>query len=280
MTDQTDLHLHSNCSDGVLPPSQLVALVAQAGIKRFALTDHDTTAGLDEAATAAGLLGLTAISGIELSAAWHGRTIHVVGLNIDPCAPLLCACIQQLQRLRQQRILEITRRLDRLGAPGQAVQMQLSALNVPTRTHVARALVELGAITSVASAFDRWLGDGKSAYVAAEWPDLAQIVAGIISAGGTAVIAHPLRYRLSAGQRRQLLAEFKTAGGTGLEIVSGNHAPHQIETALGLALRAGLDGSVGSDCHDPAIPWHRLGRLAKLPASVTPVWRRWSQELA
>ena len=276
MTDETDLHLHSDCSDGVLPPSQLVTLLAQAGIKRFALTDHDTTAGLAEAATAARLHGLTAISGIELSATWRGRTIHVIGLNIDPCAPLLVTCIQHLQLLRQQRIQEITHRLDRLGAPGQAVQMQLNTLHVPTRTHVARALFELGAVTSIASAFDRWLGDGKPAYVAAEWPDLAHIVTRVVSAGGTAVIAHPLRYRLSAGQRRQMLAEFKTSGGTGLEIVSGNLAPHQIETSLGLALRTGLDGSVGSDCHDPSIPWHRLGRLAKLPTSATPIWRQWS----
>jgi hypothetical protein len=80
---------------------------------------------------------------------------------------------------------------------------------------------------------------------------------------------------LSAGQRRSLAHEFRAAGGTALEVATGGAAAHQLETAAGLALRAGLEGSSGSDCHDPALPWHRPGRLAKLPPAVLPVWRRW-----
>src|SRR5262249_35406012 len=97
----------------------------------------------------------------------------------------------------------------------------------------------------------------------------------IAAAGGVAVLAHPLRYTLSAGQRRQLVGEFRAAAGTALEVVTGGAPPAQVETALGLALRAGLEGSVGSDCPDPALAWHRPDRLAKLPEAVAPVWSRW-----
>ncbi|MBS0396403.1 MAG: phosphatase, partial [Proteobacteria bacterium] len=108
-----------------------------------------------------------------------------------------------------------------------------------------------------------------------EWPALGDTVAAIVAAGGAPVLAHPLRYTLSAGQRRTLAADFRGAGGAALEVVVGGAAPHQIEAAAGLALRAGLAGSLGSDCHDPALPWHRPGRLAKLPEAVAPVWERW-----
>ncbi len=275
MSAAVDLHLHSTCSDGVLSPTALVELLAASGIGLFALTDHDTLAGQAEAQAAAARHGLEFVPGIELSARWLGRTVHIVGLGLDPAAAAVGAAITLRQGLRQARARAIAARLDRAGAPGTEALLRLAAHAAPTRTHFARTLAELGAAPDVAAAFNRWLGRGKPAHVAAEWPELAATVADIVAAGGSAVLAHPLRYPLSAGQRRTLAAEFRAAGGVALEVVTGGAAPHQIETALGLALRSGLEGSVGSDCHDPALPWHRPGRLAKLPAAVVPVWKRW-----
>jgi 3',5'-nucleoside bisphosphate phosphatase len=270
-----DLHLHSTCSDGVLSPTALVELLAASAVGMFALTDHDTVAGQAEAHAAAARLGLDCLTGIELSARWLGRTVHVVGLDIDPAAAGVGAAIALRRELRQARARAIAARLDRAGAPGAEAFARLAAHETPTRTHFARALVELGAVADVPAAFHRWLGRGKPAHVAAEWPELAATVADIVAAGGAAVLAHPLRYMLSAGQRRALATEFRAVGGTALEVVTGGAAAHQIETAVGLALRAGLEGSVGSDCHDPSLPWHRPGRLAKLPEAVVPVWKRW-----
>ena len=275
MSLRADLHLHSTYSDGLLQPAALVAMLAAAGIELFALTDHDTVAGLTEADAAARVHGLTALPGIELSCCWLGRGVHVIGLGIDPVAPVLTAAIRALGEQRRTRASEIAARLERAGAPGQAALASIPASATPTRTHFARALVALGAASDVAQAFKRWLGRGRPAHVASEWPELAATVLAITAAGGTAVLAHPLRYTLSAGQRRQLVNAFRSAGGTALEVVTGGAAPHQIETALGLALRAGLEGSIGSDCHDPALPWHRPDRLAKLPEAVVPVWNRW-----
>lgn len=275
MSPGVDLHLHSTCSDGVLAPGALVELLAASAIDVFALTDHDTVAGQAEARAAAARLGLACVTGIEFSARWHGRTVHVVGLGIDPAAAGIGAAVLLRRDLRHARARSIAARLDRAGAPGREALALLAAHAAPTRTHFARALAELGAVPDVPAAFDRWLGRGKPANVAAEWPELTDTVADIVAAGGAAVLAHPLRYPLSAGQRRALAAEFRAAGGAALEVVTGGAAPHQVETALGLALRAGLEGSVGSDCHDPALPWHRPGRLAKLPEAVVPVWKRW-----
>jgi 3',5'-nucleoside bisphosphate phosphatase len=275
MSDGIDLHLHSTCSDGVLSPAALVGLLAASGIGLFALTDHDTVAGLEAVDAAARAAGLNAIPGIELSARWQGRDVHVVGLGIDPRAAAITRAVAALLDLRRTRAADIAARLERAGAPGRAALAHVGAREAPTRTHFARARVELGAVGDVPAALSRWLARGRPAYVSAGWPELGATVAAITAAGGVAVLAHPLRYALSAGQRRRLAQEFRAAGGVALEVVGGGAAPHQIETALGLALRAGLEGSVGSDCHDPALPWHRPGRLAKLPLAVAPVWNRW-----
>ena len=279
-----DLHLHSTASDGRLAPRELVALLAQRGVKVFALTDHDTVAGLPEAAAAASEHGLQLLSGTELSAEWLGRTIHVVGLGIDPNHAVLQAMLERLAGCRAARASLIAARLDRAGAPGaaalthalQAVGGAAPALARVTRTHLARALVELGAAPNLDAAFTRWLGQRGRAYVPAGWPPLAEVTAAIVAAGGAPVLAHPLRYTLSSGQRRRLAQEFKAAGGAALEVVVGGHAATQVEAATGLALRSGLAGSIGSDFHDPAFPWNLPGRLAKLPEAVAPVWTRWA----
>jgi predicted metal-dependent phosphoesterase TrpH len=280
-----DLHLHSTASDGRLSPRELVALLAQRGVKVFALTDHDTVAGLAEAAEAAADHGLHLVRGTELSAEWLGRTIHVVGLGIEPENPALLAMLERLAGCRAARAELIAARLERAGAPGNAaLQVALQAVDPSrsaamarvTRTHLARALVELGAARDLDAAFTRWLGQKGRAYVPAGWPPLTEVTAAIVAAGGAPVVAHPLRYTLSAGQRRKLLQEFKAAGGAALEVVVGGHAARQVETATGLALRAGLAGSLGSDFHDPAFPWNLPGRLAKLPEAVSPVWTRWA----
>jgi 3',5'-nucleoside bisphosphate phosphatase len=288
-----DLHLHSTASDGRLSPRELVALLAQRGVKAFALTDHDTVTGLAEAREAANERGLTAISGTELSAEWLGRTIHVVGLGIEPTHPELVALLEYLAECRAARALQIAARLDKAGVAGTAAldwaRQAVAASGNPamgrgmadatarvTRTHLARALVELGVAGDVEDAFSRWLGASGRAHVPAGWPPLEKVTATLALAGGAPVLAHPLRYQLSSGQRRRLCTEFREAGGAALEVVVGGHAAAQVETATGLALRCGLAGSVGSDFHDPAFPWNLPGRLAKLPEAVAPVWARWA----
>ena len=269
-----DLHLHSTASDGMLSPAALVAHVAARGVRLMALTDHDTVAGVAEAAEAARALGIGFVPGVEISVSWRGRSLHLLGLAVDPQAPVLVRGLAGQVSLREQRADRIAERLEAKGAPGRTALASLRARGVlPTRMHFARELVALRVAPDPGTAFDRWLGRGKPGHVRAAWPELAAATAWIAAAGGKAAIAHPMRYPLSAGARRELCAEFAAGGGDAIEVVTGGGSPQHREQAISLAVRSGLAGSVGSDFHDPAIPWNPPGRLAKLPGSVRPVWR-------
>lgn len=268
-----DLHLHSTASDGTLDPAALVAHVAARGVRLMALTDHDTVAGVAAAAAAARALKMGFVAGVEVSASWRGRSIHVLGLAIDPASPALARGLAAQQARREARAERIASRLDAAGAPGSAALKAIRADgSLPTRTHFARALVALGVAADMGTAFERWLGRGRPGHVGGDWPELAEATAWIADSGGKAVIAHPMRYPLSAGARRDMCAEFAAAGGRGVEVMTGGGSPRDREAAISLAVRCRLEGSVGSDFHDPAVPWNPPGRLAKLPGSVRPVW--------
>lgn len=270
-----DLHTHSNCSDGSLTPADLVSRAKTAAVDVLALTDHDTIAGLAEAERRAGELGIEFVAGVEISASWRGQAIHVLGLWIDPeCAALRGALDAQAghRRLRMRRICA---RLSELGLPGDRLLAAVEAEpGLPTRAHLAAALVAQGLVARTDDAFRKYLKRGRAAHVAADWPALAVVVGWILAAGGSASLAHPARYAISAGARRQLLGEFRDAGGAAIEVITGGNAAHHVETCAELARRFGFRGSIGSDFHHPEVPWNTLGRLAKLPHGVIPVWRR------
>jgi predicted metal-dependent phosphoesterase TrpH len=141
-------------------------------------------------------------------------------------------------------------------------------------------MVAGGHVNRADEAFRKFLGSGKAANVAAEWPALDVVVGWIRAAGGVAALAHPARYGLSAGARRQMLADFVAAGGAALEVVSGGNGAQHVEAIAALAVKYGLMGSVGSDFHDPRLTWNPLGRSLKLPDGVTPVWRSYIEEAA
>jgi len=276
-----DLHTHSNCSDGSLTPAELVARAAAAGIEVLALTDHDTVTGLDQAQRSAGEHGLHLVPGVEISAAWRSQAIHVLGLWIDPACAELCEVLRTQAERRRARMRKICERLGKLGLPGDELLAAVEANpGLPTRAHLANAMVAGGHVARADEAFRKYLGSGKGAHVAADWPALETVVGWIGAAGGVASLAHPARYSLSAGARRQLLRDFAAAGGTALEVVSGANGASHIEAVAALAVKYGLMGSVGSDFHDPQHTWNPLGRSLKLPDCVTPVWRSYITKAA
>ncbi len=269
-----DLHTHSTCSDGSLPPADLVARAAAAGIGVLALTDHDTTAGLAEAGGAADRLGVTLVPGVEVSAAWRHQSIHILGLWIDPSSQPLRELLRAQTERRRARMRKICAALTRSGLPGGELLSAVEANpGVPTRSHLAAALVAGGHVQRAEDAFRRYLGHGKRAHVAAGWPPIDEAVAAIREAGGVASIAHPARYSLSSGARSRLVADFAAAGGAALEIVTGANGAQHAAANAALAMRFGLRGSLGSDFHDPQLIWNPLGRLAKLPHGIDPLWR-------
>jgi predicted metal-dependent phosphoesterase TrpH len=240
----------------------------------LALTDHDSIAGLDSARRAADGAGLTLVPGVEISATWRAQSIHVLGLWIDPASAQLRGMLQMQSERRHLRMRKICARLSKMGLPGAELLAVVEAQpGLPTRAHLANALLAAGHVNRADEAFRKYLGAGKAAHVAPDWPALDTVVAWIRESGGAASLAHPTRYALSAGARRQLLSDFAAAGGAALEVVSGGNAAQHVELCAALATRFGLAGSIGSDFHTPQLLWNPLGRLAKLPASVTPVWR-------
>ena len=269
-----DLHTHSNYSDGSLSPAELIERAAAAGVEVLALTDHDSVAGLDEAQRAARERGVKLVPGVEISAAWRSQAIHVLGLWIDPASSELRSLLHAQGELRRVRMRMICARLEKLRLPGAEL---LAAVErnpgLPTRAHLAAAMVAGGHVGTHEAAFRKYLSKGKAAHIAAEWPALEAVVGWIRAAGGIASLAHPARYALSAGARRQLLAAFTAAGGTSLEVVTGANGAQHVDTCALLAVKHGLLGSVGSDFHSPQAAWNPLGRSLKLPDCVTPVWR-------
>jgi 3',5'-nucleoside bisphosphate phosphatase len=274
VTAVPDLHTHSLCSDGTLAPAALVERAAAAGVDMLALTDHDTVAGLDEADAAARRAGLALVPGVEISASWNFQAVHVLGLWIDPAhGPLRQALDAQTGR-RRERMRKICARLAKLKLPGAELLDALEALpGVPTRSHLAAALEARGLVHRASDAFRKYLGPGKPAHVAAEWPALGEVVGWIRGAGGIACLAHPMRYSMSSGARKRLLADFKACGGGALEVVTGGNGAQHSAACGALALTFELEGSVGSDFHGPEQAWNPLGRLAKLPDWIDPVWR-------
>ncbi len=273
MTEIYDLHCHSTASDGALSPCELVQRAYEQGVTTLALTDHDTVAGLESAKNHAQMLSMRFINGIELSAQWQDKTFHIVGLNIDAENKKLLEIIENLKITRTERAEKIASKLEKKKIYGafEAVKKMASS-DMITRTHFADFLVMNHHVTTQQEAFDYYLAQGKSAYVATYWTPLEQAIEAIIEAGGIAVLAHPMRYKLTASWLKRVLTTFKQLGGQGMEIVTGRYNAEEIRVLTDYAIKFELMGSVGSDFHNPSNQWIELGKLAPLPDSVKPIW--------
>ncbi len=270
-----DLHSHSIASDGTMTATDLVEQAAEAGVTHLALTDHDTVAGIEEAKNAARNCDLGLIPGIELSATWRSKTIHIVGLHLDVSNSELLSGIERQLSFRDWRGKEIARRLEKKANIENAYEGALRFVhgNLVSRSHFARYLVDAGYAKDFGQAIKRYLLKGKPGHVGGEWASVEEVVTWIRAAGGLAIIAHPARYKMTATKLRELVEEFIAAGGQGIEVVSGSHSPSDIKNMTGIALRYDLLASAGSDYHGPENAWIKLGRLPQMPAACQPIWQ-------
>lgn len=274
MQETYDLHCHSTASDGSLTPTEVVQRAKLQGVTSLALTDHDTINGQKEAAEAALSNNIHYIPGIELSTTWENKCFHIVGLNIDPNNIALVTGIKKLQQLRTERAKKIALKLEKRRIPN-AYESVIKAANggMITRSHFADFLLAQHYVSTKQEAFDRYLGKGKTAFVSTIWADLPDAIDWINQSGGVAVVAHPLRYKLTASWLRRFLSSFKEMGGQGIEVVTGRSSPDEIRRAMQYANQNELYASVGSDFHTPDNKWVELGRLAPLPESIQPIWK-------
>ena len=262
-----DLHLHTTASDGALPPADLVARAAAAGLTTIAVTDHDTVGGLHDAAAAATAAGVRLIPGIEITAVEDDRDTHVLGYFVDPETPALASFLVRQRADRIRRVQEMAERLAALGAPIDPEPLIARGLEEGRsvgRPHVAAALLALGHVRSWDEAFERFLEKGKPAFVPRCGAPAAEVVRIIHTAGGVASLAHPGLTRVDA-----LIPLLASAG---LDAIEAAHADHDPDTearyrALALSLRLAV--TAGSDFHgDHGRHPAALGRIVMTPAEL------------
>ena len=275
VTISADLHCHSTASDGTLPPAKVVTRAAANSVDMLALTDHDTTAGLDEAYLSAQENNIRLIAGIELSVTWQGKLLHIVGLDIDPEYRPLRQGIRMLKEMREERAQEMGKRLARAGySNAYENARRLAGNGNVTRTHFARHLIEVGAAKDFTDVFKRFLVRGKPGYYRVDWAPMEDAINWITDSGGVAVVAHPMRYKLTASWLNRVIAGFREAGGKGIEVVCGHNSADDNARSAMFAHKHGLLASQGSDFHEPG-KWVELGKLAILPDGIEPVWQQW-----
>ena len=272
-----DLHMHSTASDGALAPDELVRRAAGNGVRILALTDHDTLAGQDTAMAVSRDLGLRWVSGVEISVSWGGETLHVVGLDFELRDPGLCGLLDSISLGRQARAQAMAEALVAHGLPDILPDARSHARNplLIGRTHIARALVQRGICADMGEVFQRFLTPGKPGYQPHQWASLSAAVTAIRGAGGVAVLAHPARYRLSAIGQWALFDEFKTLGGSAIEVVTGSHSDRDARRFQQIAVEHGLHASRGSDFHAEGESRFDVGAVPPLPDATRPVWHGW-----
>lgn len=255
-----DLHVHSNKSDGTFTPSELVTMAIEKNLTAMALTDHDTTDGLEELANAAAGKPLAIVPGIELSTEYEGKDIHIVGLFIDPTQSDFRAHLKAFVESRDDRNRKMCANLQEAGIPISYEALQeANPSSVITRAHYGTWLLEHGVVSSVADAFSKYLGDHTPYFVPREKVTPQQAVSLIQKAGGLAILAHPILYRMSRERLDILVRRLKEVGLTGIEAIYATYNSREENQIRQLAIKYDLLLSGGSDFHGFAKPKLELG---------------------
>ncbi len=255
-----DLHLHTTHSDGSFSTGEVMAFAKQAGLKALAITDHDIIDGIPEATAIGKELEIEVIPGVEISSRLGESELHILGYFLNWTDPLLAQRLSTLRDSRHLRNPKIVQRLNELGIPITYEEVRaLAGTESVGRPHIARLLMEKKFVTSAKEAFDRYLANGRPAFVDRELPEPAEAVRWIREAGGVPVLAHPTWVRTSADGLRVLVRELKAAGLGGIEVHYSTHTPSQTTEYLDLAKQCDLLVTGGSDFHGVTKPDIEVG---------------------
>lgn len=254
-----DLHTHSNCSDGSMTPTELVAHAAERGLKAIALSDHDTVAGIDEALEAGKRYGVEIVPAIEFSVQSDTET-HILGFYIDHKCERLKEALENINKVRWQRTVNTCENLQRLGfdvSMDEALRIAPSGLI--GRAHFARILMEKGYTKSVKEGFEKYLANGRPAYDGTQYLTAEMAVKLIEDIGGVSFVAHPHLIRLSDESLREFLIMLKGYGLCGIEGYYNEYTPEMQEYFHNLARELGLEISGGTDYHAKMKPHIEIG---------------------
>ncbi|MBR0172995.1 MAG: PHP domain-containing protein [Lachnospiraceae bacterium] len=253
-----DLHTHTNCSDGTFTPRELMDYAVGKGLRAIALTDHDTTRGLDEAEAhiRENALPLELVPGIELSTMWHieeedrDQEVHVVGLFIDRTDPALQAHLDEFVSSRVNRNRKMCEKLTEAGMPVSMEELERDNPGaVITRAHFARFMLEHGYVKDKKEVFAKYIGEDCPYYIPRKKVSPCEAVRVIREAGGVAVLAHPILYRITEAQLETLARGMQAAGMRGIEAIYSTYTEAEERTVRRLAKKLRLAVSGGSDFH-------------------------------
>lgn len=263
-----DLHTHTNASDGLDTPAELVAKASQRGLSVLGITDHDTVDGLEAAAEAAKAANITLVPGVELSTTVERAEVHVLGYFVDRTNADLRTRLHQLAASRVSRVERMIDRLHELGYPvnRDAILAQAEEGSIG-RPHVARALIEIGAVTSVDDAFERFLKAGRPAYIPRDHFSPEDAVGLLVEHNAIPVLAHPFSTKDIEGT----LARLVPAGLKGLETYYAGYLPEQHVQLRAIADAWQLIPTGGSDYHGAGFREGRDLGAAPVPGEV---WER------
>jgi predicted metal-dependent phosphoesterase TrpH len=268
-----DLHCHTNASDGLLSPSEVVDIAAQKGLSTIAITDHDTISGYSEGKRAASACGIDLITGIEINTDWFGKEQHILGYGFDPDSRDLNMKLNDIRAKRKDRISKIVNKLNEIGLKLSAEEVAEKAKGLSVgRPHVAQAMVNKGYARSVKDAFENYLAIGAKAYVPRYKLKPQEAINIINEAQGIAVLAHPGIQNLYCE-----IGPWIDIGLKGIEVYHPEHNKENILRYTELARKKGLIITGGSDFHGEKVkPGIRIGdwgvdeaAVAKLKALYT-----------
>jgi hypothetical protein len=240
-----DLHIHSNFSDGLLSPEEIVKNARDAGLTVISITDHDIVDGIDHAIAEGEIQGVKVIPGIEFTTDLPDTEIHILGYYIDYKAQWLKELLSRIREDRKNRIYKIVDKLNKLGVEIIADDvLKLAEIGSAGRPHVARVLLEKGFVKSIQEAFNRYLDSKAPAYVPHFRLTPVQAIETIKKAGGIPVFAHP-----AVSNKDEMIPEMMAKGLAGIEVFYSKHSDSQVKHYRSLAVKYGLLMTGGSDFH-------------------------------
>ncbi len=254
-----DLHTHSNCSDGSMSPTELVAHAAERGLKAIALSDHDTVAGIDEALEAGKKYGVEVVPAIEFSVQSDTET-HILGYYIDHRGDLIKEALENINSIRWQRTVNTCNNLRALGFDVTLEEaMAIAPSGIIGRAHFARILAEKGYTQSVKEGFDKYLANGRPAYDGTQYLTAEAAVKLINDLGGVSFVAHPHLIRIDDSALREFLVKLKEYGLCGIEGYYNEYTPAMEAYFQNLAKELELEISGGTDFHAKMKPHIEIG---------------------
>jgi 3',5'-nucleoside bisphosphate phosphatase len=255
-----DLHLHTTHSDGSLSPADVVGLASKAGVTALAITDHDIMTGIPDAIATAQPLGIEVIPGVEISSQHGESEVHILGYFVDWHDVAFDARLGTLRESRHRRNPLIIDRLQGLGIDITYEEVcAMAGTDAVGRPHIARILMDKRVVTSAKDAFDRFLAQGRPAYVPRELPNPIEAIQWIKAAKGLAVLAHPTWVKTSEGTLTNLVRQLKATGLDGVEVHYSTHTARQTREYLSLAKQVNLLVTGGSDFHGVTKPDIEVG---------------------